>query len=168
MSIVPSLPIVDKESEHLRRLLRERDRQLGEAEARIADLEADLVREKAKSKATERGAQKLRQILSPLHQGLGLIFGELDEMGIEETSTVSSTPQPQSSRTSEVWESWKSRLGEGPAKVIDALLLHGAKNTQQLAMLTGYHRTTIPAFIFKLNKAGLLNKSGGVFSLKEL
>lgn len=71
-------------------------------------------------------------------------------------------------RQSKVWESWKQRLGGSCAKVIDALLTHKDLNTQQLAIATGLHRTTIPNLIFRLNKAGLINKNGGRFSLKSL
>lgn len=166
MSIVPSLPIVDKESEHLRRLLRERDRQLGEAEARIADLEADLVREKAKSKATERGAQKLRQILSPLHQALGMVFGEIESMGVGEPEASDHQEKP--SRVTSVWESWKQKLGGKQAEFIDALLTHGEMTAVQLKIATKCGQQTVYDTIFKLNKAGLINKNGGRFSLKEM
>jgi DNA-binding IclR family transcriptional regulator len=40
--------------------------------------------------------------------------------------------------------------------------------TEQLSIATGLHRTTIPKLIYELNKAGLIDKSGGRFSLKQL
>lgn len=117
---------------------------------------------KAKDDAT-RALGQLRKQLSPLYRSLQMVFGELAAAGVDDAPT-STTSSP---HVSAVWESWKSRMGSA-AKIIDALLLHREMNTQQLAIATGYHRTTIPAMIFKLNKAGLLNKNGGRFSLKPV
>jgi hypothetical protein len=128
---------------------------------RIRDLEMELSRTKREN---ARAIASLRQVLSPLFSGLKQIFGEMDAIGGAESTSEA----PTDSKKSKVWEMWKSRLGEGCAKVIDALMLHGEMNTTQLSIATGYHRTSIPAFIFKLNKAGLLNKNGGRFALKEL
>lgn len=110
-----------------------------------------------------RALSALRKQLSPLYRALQGVFGELEAAGGDDTFTDTANP-----RVSKVWEAWKSRVGSGPAKIIDALLLHGEMNTQQLSIATGRHRTTIPGDIHKLNKAGLLNKNGGRFSLKEL
>jgi DNA-binding transcriptional ArsR family regulator len=112
-----------------------------------------------------RAVGKLRQQLSPLYRALQEVFGEMDEIGGEQPGDA--TPA-QPARSSAVWESWKHRLGGGQAKAIDALLLHGEMNTTQLAIATGLHRTSIPKVISNLNKAGLINKNGGRFSLKQL
>ena len=131
-------------------------------------LENELRVERRKNVAIEKGVAELRSILSPLYQALGMVFGQIEVMGVKEAAVgVGGTPVADL-RTKAVWDSWKQKLGEGPAKIIDALLLHREMSTQQLAIATQYHRTSIPAMIFKLNKAGLLNKSGGKFSLKEL
>jgi hypothetical protein len=129
-------------------------------------LETELRAERRKNASIEKGVAELRTILSPLYQALGMVFGQIETMGVPTSS--GSTAASTDSRITAVWESWKDRLGQGPAKVIDALLLHREMNTQQLAIATGYHRTTIPEFIYKLNKAGLINKNSGKFSLKEL
>lgn len=75
---------------------------------------------------------------------------------------------PSTEREESVWESWKQRLGGQTAKVIDALLLHGEMNTTQIAIAIGTRRNNIPNLVFKLNQAGLINKNGGRFSLKQL
>lgn len=106
---------------------------------------------------------RLRAQLSPLYSALHGVFGEMDAIG--DAPDVAPLID---GRKKAVWESWKSKLGGSTAKVIDALLLHGEMNTQQVAIAIGLHRTTIPALIYKLNQAGLLNKNGGKFSLKEL
>lgn len=129
---------------------------------RVRTLELELSRVKREN---QRAIAQLRQILTPLRNGILQIFGEMDAIGGESISTDSSPAAPAKAKA---WEMWKSRLGEGCAKVIDALMVHGGMNTTQLSIATGYHRTSIPVMIFKLNKAGLINKNGGTFSLKEL
>lgn len=147
---------------------RERD----EAEAKVAELEADLVRERAKSKTVERGVQKLRQQLSPLHQALGMVFGEIEAMGIEERS-------PESFGKSEVidprkvraWDDWKQKMGasSAAAKIIDFLMIHGELTQTQMRIHLGTNRMqTVYDACSKLNKAQILNKNGDKFSLKEL
>jgi hypothetical protein len=131
--------------------------------AKVIALEGELRTERTKNAGIDRAVQNIRDALGPFYNGLRLLFGEIDTLGIGESVVSSSSP-----RSSAVWESWKQRLGEGPAKVIDALLLHREMNTQQLAIATGYHRTTVPKLVYQLNKAGLLNKNGGRFSLKEM
>ena len=136
--------------------------------AEIRSLRNELVR--VRSDATRmtqesmRAFAMLRKQLAPLYHVLQAVFGELDAAGVgEEIGNGSGNP-----RVSAVWQSWKSRLGGRKAQVIDALLLHGEMNTTQLAIAIGCNRNTIPNLIFELNKAGLLNKNAGRFSLKQL
>jgi len=130
----------------------------------VSHLKAALEDARTASKTVMRAQANLRSQLEPLFKALRAVFGELDAAAIRTTSSGSDADP----RASTVWESWKQRLGGGTAKVIDALLLHKEMNTTQLSIATGLHRTTIPALIFKLNKASLINKNGGKFSLKEL
>lgn len=131
-------------------------------------LKAELAALRGRS---ERAVRGLRQILLPLHTALKEVFGEMDiaapEQARQESSGTSTAPDVDP-RKRAVWDSWKQKLGGSAAKVIDALLLHGEMNTQQLAIAVGLHRTTIPAIIYRLNQAGLINKNGGRFSLKQL
>lgn len=109
----------------------------------------------------------LRRQLSPLYKALQAVFGELDAAGVD-ASGDTHAEKPLPTRHSAIWESWKARLPGGPSKIIDALMVHGEMNTQQLAIATGVHRNSIPTMIYKLNQAGLINKNGGRFSLKTL
>jgi hypothetical protein len=147
-----------------------RDDRIAALEDEVRDLKNELKHALAETAQAKRESSRalaaLRRQLSPLYRALQEVFGELDAAGIEDAgSSGSAAANP---RTSAVWESWKSRMPGGPAKIIDALLLHSEMNTQQLAIATGVHRNSIPAMIYKLNKAGLLNKNGGRFSLKAL
>jgi hypothetical protein len=126
----------------------------------LAQARAEVV---AVRRENGQAISRLRAQLSPLYSALHGIFGEMDAIG----DSPDASPQIDG-RKKAVWDSWKSKLGGSAAKVIDALLLHGEMNTQQVAIAIGLHRTTIPAIIYKLNQAGLINKNGGRFSLKEL
>lgn len=148
---------------------------------RLADLEAEvrqtrrelsdarLEAERAREDAT-RALSMLRRQLSPLYKALQAVFGELDAGGVAEDSgpVGVSAASPVDARAGAIWASWKARLGPQCGKVIDALLLQPGMNTTQLAIAVGTRRQNIPGLIYKLNQAGLLDKNGGRFSLKQL
>ena len=148
-----------------------RNQQLAAAEKMIGELESELAREKAKSRSVERGAQKLRQQLSPLYQALGMVFGEIETMGIGD-SGESSSPSSSDPRKAAVWDSWVEKLGGKDSfagKMIVALLQHGALTSKQIAIHIGTKRMqTVYETTLKVNKAGILDKNGDRFSLKEL
>lgn len=139
--------------ESLQRELYQRNQQLAEAQE-------ELRLERQKTAAIEQGVSQLRDILFPLHNGLKKMFGELDAMG---GSATAATP-----RVSAAWEQWKQKLSGHPAKAIDALMVHGAMTQTQLRILIGCANGSIAGVVCTLNKAGLINKSGGKISLKEL
>ena len=149
----------DQELERLRLKLRQAERDA---------VDAERMAERAREDA-HRALSMLRTQLGPLYRALQAVFGELDAAGIDDVEPGrASNGQPVANqREAAVWASWKGKLGAA-GKLIDALLLHKEMNTQQLAIATGLHRTTIPKHIYTLNKAGLLNKNGGRFSLKPL
>lgn len=109
-----------------------------------------------------RAVGALRTQLLPLYRALQSVFGEMEAIGDD------SGGMPVDARTATIWATWKQRLGGQCAKVIDALLLQPGMNTTQLAIAIGTHRNNVPNLILKLNKAGLINKNGGCFSLKQL
>lgn len=153
----------DQEIESLRAENRRLQRAVSDAQ-----VDAQRAREDA-----DRALSALRRQLSPLYRALQAVFGELDAAGVADAPaaqtaaagpSAAGAPDP---RVAAVWDAWKSKMGTA-AKIIGALQVHGELNTQQLAVVVGLHRTTIPALILKLNKAGLINKNGGRFSLKAL
>lgn len=145
-----------------------RDAEIADLKEENRNLRAAIARAHAETaQATTDAARALgalRRQLSPLYSALQMVFGELDSAGVADAAPGSA---PTNDRTKAVWDSWKSKMGAA-SKVIDALLLHGEMNTQQLAIACGVDRTTIPAYVMKLNKAGLINKNAGRFSLKAL
>jgi hypothetical protein len=105
----------------------------------------------------------LRKQLSPLYRALQAVFGELDAAGVEDQTTGPST----SPRVSAVWEAWKQKLSPACGKIIDALLTHSELNSAQLKVACRLGTSTVSDSIYKLNKAGLINKNAGRFSLKS-
>lgn len=145
---------------------------------RIATLEAEvrrlnraladalLVAERAQDDARQM-LMPLRRQLHPLYQALQALWGEIEAAGVEEEPTRASAP-PGNPRTRAIWDAWQRRLPGYPARIIEALLLHREMNTSQLAIAVGCHKQRISEGILKLNKAGLINKNAGRFSLKDL
>jgi hypothetical protein len=124
----------------------------------------ELLAKSAKDGQVERGIAALRQSLGPLYGALQNIFEETDAMQIPHSSTAQNFPQK-----SAVWDDWKKKLGGAAAKIIDVLHLHGELTQKQLAIHIGTSRIqTVYDAVFKLNKAGIINKNGGKISLKEL
>ena len=142
-----------------------RDALIEQLQEEVAELKRELRVAQAETAQAKRAGgaavSALRHQLEPFYRALKSLFGELDKFEVVDVS-------PEGTKTSAVWEAWKSRLGRTAAKCIDALLTHRELNTQQLAIAAGLNRNTIPNIIYALNKAGLINKNGGRFSLKEL
>ena len=120
---------------------------------------ADIERERRANAVVVR---ELRRQLTPLYQALQALFGELDAIPDSGAGTAAAP------RNQAVWDAWKKRLGGKPSELIDALLLHGDMDSSQIAIAIQCHRNSVPQIVYKLNKAGLLNKNGGRFSLKPL
>lgn len=165
MTDMALVPFVDDSADRIADLEREVARL--KRDLRTAQADADNARDTA-----DHALSALRRQLTPLYRALQGVFGELDAAGVSDEpqspTTHAGHAPPNSDRMRSVWESWKSKLGKGEGRVIDALLTHGELNTTQLSIATGDHRNNIPSFIYKLNKAGLINKNGGKFSLKSL
>lgn len=154
-----SLPSDDPQARKildLERELRQIRRELSDAQ-----IEVDRAREDA-----TRALSRLRAQLNPLYRALQAVFGELDAAGVAETVGVASTQEPD--RISPVWASWKAKLSPQCGKAIDALLIHKDLNATQLCVAAQIGKNTIYTVIHALNRAGLLNKNGGRFSLKQL
>jgi predicted HAD superfamily Cof-like phosphohydrolase len=155
MILAPKTDPAQSEIESLKRDLYARNRE-------NADLHEALRQEQKKSAAIERGVANLRGILAPLHDGLKMIFGEIDAMGV---GPAVSNMDP---RKAAVWEDWKKKLGGKAADAIDALHIHGEMTHTQLKIHMKCGQQTVYDTVHRLNKAGIINKNGGKVSLKEL
>lgn len=152
-------PLLEGKVEH-----DDRDLIISGLRARVRELEEQLHEERGKGAAVSSGVANLRKQLSPLYNALRAVFGEIDAMGIGEIQPH----QNGAPRASAAWESWKQKLGGKPAEAIDALLLHGEMNAQQLRIHLRCGRDYVYNVVHTLHKASLINKNGGKISLKEL
>lgn len=154
------------------------DERIAELKDEVKELRAAIVRANADTTQARRDAARalapLRQQLTPLYRALQTVFGELDAAGVTEERAVDWGKTPASSTTDldprvvAAWNSWKSRLSPACGKVIDALMVHGTLNSAQIKVAAGLGSSTVSDSIYKLNKAGLIDKNGGRFSLKQL
>lgn len=169
MSTRPALNPAPEDSEALRLRIIELEDYLRTERRRADRAEEELQALRSTVAHEKRAIAGLQHQLQPLYHSLRKLFGEMDAINPDvESAPAQASGYPSDPRVNAVWESWKGKLRGTAAKIIEALLLHGQMNTQQLAIATGLHRTTIPKGIYDLNKAGLINKNGGIFSLKQL
>lgn len=140
-------------------LLRRRIEEL-EDELRLERLKVEEVRQRSVSSG--RALTRLRSQLQPWYSALRMVFGELDDAGTETMEQVSA-----STGLSAKWEMMKAKLGGRQAEFID-LLKHGEMTAAQLRAAAHCDIRTAYSVIEKMKNAGLLNKNGGKFSLKEL
>lgn len=158
LSLLNSLPDPRQQIESLQRALYERNRQLAEAEE-------TLRQERQQRAALESGVQTLREILSPLYQGLQRVFGEIELAGVGSQSVAAAGMDP---RKAAVWEDWKRKMPGIPSRFIEALMLHGELTQTQLRLHAKCAQGSVAGVVSQLWKAGLINKNGGRISLKEL
>lgn len=147
----------------------ERDADLAALRDQIGRLQAELRTARAETAAAKRQAEQalsaLRKQLSPLYRALQSVFGELDAAGVEDTPVGTSAV---SSRIDTIWASWKSKFPGKPSMIIDALMVHGQMSISQIAIAIRSDRRNVPPMLSKLKGAGLLEKNGSMFSLKQL
>lgn len=126
----------------------------------------EVTRARAEAAEAVAALRPLQRQLAPLYKALQGVFGEIEHIVGADGASQGNGGDP---RVVAVWASWKTKLGATVAKGIDALMVHGELDTQQLAIAAGLDKRTITnTVIYKLNQAGLINKNGGRFSLKAL
>lgn len=146
----------------------DRDETVLRLRAQLRESETARLTEQGRANAIEAGVRELRGALNPLYQALRHVFGEMEAMGVSGGVAAGQAASP---RSSVVWDSWKQKLGgnSAAARIIDFLMVHGELNHTQIRIHLGTNRMqTVYDAVSKLNRAGLLNKNGDKFSLKEL
>lgn len=138
-------------------------------EEEVRGLRHDLDEAQAKNETLERSLRNLRRQLSPLHNALRAVFGEIElAVGEEQYAPAANGAGPQSeSRTDPRWESWKAKIPGRPAEMIDLLLLHKSMGTKALMSAMHCAKDTVYGSAKKLNAAGLLATSQP-YSLRQL
>lgn len=167
LTLRPVGPDPQQQIRSIQQELFNRNRQLNEAEQKVATLEDEVRALRQERVGILSGVERMRNTLSPLYQALQLLFGDMEELGYtpgaENSAGAKGAPQH-----SAVWDSWKQKLGGKTAEAIDVLALHGEMNAEQLRIHLRCARTHIYNVIGALNKAGIIHKNGGRVSLKQL
>jgi hypothetical protein len=159
MSTRPLLSAVSDadETTRLRREIVGLERELQEAKDEAA---------KAKQAAADsiHAIRALRKQTEPLYLALKMIHGEISRVDAEQINT--SADSVSTGKLSPKMEMMKRSLGGRQAEFID-FLSHGPMTTAQLSAAGKCHRDTVAQVIHKLTRAGLIDKAGGKFSLRE-
>jgi hypothetical protein len=158
--------VVDREAEF--QPLRD---QIEELQADLRKMRQERDKARAEGMAAVSAVNALRDQLSGLYKAMRAIFGEIELVPEAEPQANPSLgrQEPQAgSHAAAAWDAWKSRLGSPCAKIISALQVHRAMTQTQISIATQINKKNIPTYIFRINKAGLLNKNGNEYSLKEL
>jgi FtsZ-binding cell division protein ZapB len=135
---------------------------IAELEEQLRQSEDDVQTAKNQAMLERRALTRLRHQLQPMYDSLRVLFGEMDAVGV--VDEVPTTVRPEGSAK---WEAWKHKLGGKAAEFITELLIHGEMTGQQLKVATKCGQQTVYDTIAKLNKAQLLQKNGGKYSLRE-
>lgn len=143
-------------------------RRIAALEHELAD--AKLARDEAQRESTAlaEGVKRIRRQLSPMHEAMKLLFGELDQVTFRESgaSEAVAPSVPASTWPSPVWDSWKSRLGARCGYVIDFLLIHQNVTVTQIGIALHSDKRTIRKAIARMTEAGIISRSGARVSLK--
>jgi hypothetical protein len=135
---------------------------------RIDDMELELQKQKNEVKRAVQALTNLRDILQPLHRVMRMVFGEIETVDIPDAGTPENSSSPKStSGLSAKWEMLKNKLGGRQAEFIE-LLQHGPMTAKQLGAAAHCDPRTAYNVVNKMKLDGLVDNSGGKFSLKEL
>jgi len=134
-------------------------------EKELADAKAEAATVRQQSSDAIHAIRALRKQTEPLYMALKMIHGEISRVDAGELSTGDAST-PNNSKHDTRAEFWKQKLGGSQALFITLLLEHGAMTTAQLVASAHCGKTKVRNVIYRLNKAGILSKNGGHYSLK--
>lgn len=137
-------------------------REIAGLEHELQEAKNEAVKYKQASSDSIQAIRALREALDPFHKALKMIFGEMSRVDAGKTEVTAEGARTANSKL----EMMKERLGGRQAEFIE-LLEHGEMTTAQLAAAGHCHHQTVATIIMKLNRAGLIQKNGNKFSLKE-
>lgn len=139
----------------------DRSEQIDSLREQVGDLEQQLSEAKREAMQAKAVIAALRRQLSPLHQALLLVFGEISKVT---TDAATEEVQPKSNAR---WESWKKRMPGRPAEMIDLLLLHKSMSVKNLMAAMHCGKDSVYQAASKLGQAGIIVNNNGRYSLKE-
>lgn len=132
------------------------DSHIVEPEDELAKLREELSEMRAELDELQDSLERDRQKLGATLHALRAIFGGSPDT-TQPVSSASMNPR---------WEALKRAFPGRPAELVDVLIAHGPLTTTQIAAIMRADTRTVHQLIYKLNKAGGIEKNGGRFSLK--
>ena len=134
----------------------------------VQELTEDRDAARREAKTLRYATDELRRQLGPLHNALKAVFGELDTVPSSENGASYSSAVPD--KKTEEWKLWIQKFGPDTlnARMISALLDHHQMTAEQLRVVMRCATNSVYNTITRLNKLGLLAKTGDKYSLKEL
>jgi hypothetical protein len=160
MSSVPQLLNAAPDPEEINRIRRE----MRGLEQELRDAKDEATRAKQASSDAITAIRAMRKQLEPLFLSLKILFGEISRVDAEAVSTERGTSNP--GILSSKMEMIKKSLGGRQSEFIDCLA-HGPMTIAQLVAATKCAKKTGYDVIYRLTRAGLIDKVGGNYSLKE-
>lgn len=118
------------------------------------------------SAQANRARAKLKQALSPFYQALRMIFEELDDIDAE-NFTIGQPSGINQPPNAAAYAAWKQQLPPSCAKIIDALLVQPATNSQ-LKTLCKLGSTSVSEGIRILTINNVVEKDGNLNRLRRL
>jgi hypothetical protein len=136
---------------------------LQEENARLTEENARLTKQLAEKRGEVQGLNRalesVRTLLRDDYEKMRVIFGEMQ-------SQAGSGDGSGPSADAGIFEPWKSKLGAGPAKMIDALLQRGELSSVQLGTLCGFAPRTTRDYLQKLKRNAVIQTANGRHSLR--
>lgn len=162
---------------HVVQVSDERDKELRRLRDEVESLKdqldiANRQIESAKREATRRVAV-VRDILSPIHNGLRVLFGELDQIPADSVSQATpSNGRPTSASANKMgaaYQKWIDRFGADSLKgrCIHSLLEHDTMTVRQLMVAMSCSKQSVYNTVAELMKVSLIRRNGDMYALVE-
>jgi hypothetical protein len=147
--------------------LRERLRRVNEE---LAESQTELAAERRKNRLVEDAVVEIKRQLEPLHLALRALFGEIDSLPCSNGPSGGVENSAASNPKSAIWAKWVDKFGSDSlnGRMISVLFEHGPMSTEQLRVAMQCSGQSVINAYNRLLKHGVISKSGGKYSLREL
>jgi Helicase HerA, central domain len=124
----------------------------------VLRLTEELRAAKARLAAQSKIISELRYQMEPEYRKLQALFADLDAVPSNGASAANTG----------LYDVWKQKLGQGCAKIIDAILERGPMNKPALITWTGLSRETVRIYTSKMIAGNLMRKDGDLYRLNDV
>lgn len=129
--------------------------------ARLTDEVTTLRAQLADQRMVQQGVVALRKTLMPLYMALQKIYEDSDGIAGDSTPATSDPVLG-----APYWQTWKQRLNNNCARIIDVLIATPYLTNGQIGASAKMHYTTVSKTLTTMRKVGILATNGGKHSLQ--